>query len=121
MAARILIADDHEYVLRGLRSLLAKPGWEICGEAVDGSEAVARAAELRPDVIVLDLFMPRMDGLKAAQAIRRVLPTVPIVLHTLYGTAQVEVEANKLGILRVVDKTQPGMLLSAVEELLSAT
>jgi DNA-binding NarL/FixJ family response regulator len=62
VTTQILIADDNESVLRGLRVLLrAKPGWEICGDAVDGKEAVARAIELRPDVIVLDLIMPRMD------------------------------------------------------------
>jgi len=69
VSKRILIADDHESVPRGLRALLgAEPGWEICGDAVDGKEAVARATKLRPDVIVLDLVMPRMDGLSAAQA-----------------------------------------------------
>jgi CheY-like chemotaxis protein len=85
----------------------AKPGWEICGDAVDGKEAVARAIERRPDVIVLDLVMPRMDGLSAAQAIRKVLPSVPIVLNTPYGTAEVEREANNLGIRKVVDKRKP--------------
>jgi DNA-binding NarL/FixJ family response regulator len=117
---RILIADDHEFVLRGLRLLLAKPDWEICGDAADGKEAVARATELRPDVIVLDLVMPHMDGLRAAQAIRKALPTVPIVLNTFYRTAEVELEAPKYGIQKVVDKTTPGTLLSVVEELLSA-
>jgi DNA-binding NarL/FixJ family response regulator len=118
---RILIADDHESVLRGLRSLLgARPGWEICGDAVDGKEAVARATELSPDLIILDLVMPRMDGLSAAQEIRKVLPTVPIVLHTLYGTAEVELNANKFGIHNVVDKDKPRALVSVVEELLSA-
>lgn len=120
VAKRILIADDHESVLRHLRSLLTKAGWEICGDAVDGNEAVAKAIELRPDVIILDLVMPRMNGLKAAQAIRTVLPTLPIVINTLYRTAQVEVEANKHGIRRVVDKGNPGALISAVEELLDA-
>jgi len=121
VSKRILIADDHESVLRRLRSLLgAKPGWEICGDAVDGKEAVARAIELRPDVIVLDFAMPRMNGLSAAQAIRTVLPKVPIVLNTLYGTPEVVREANKLGIHRVVDKATSGALISAVEELLRA-
>src|SRR6266850_5844359 len=116
VSKRILIADDHESVLRGLRSLLgAKPGWEICGDAVDGKEAVARATELRPDVIVLDLVMPRMDGLSAARAIREVLPTVPIVLNALYKSAEVELAANKYGIRKVVDKEKTGALISAVE------
>ena len=120
MSKRILIADDHESVLRRLRSLLTKPGWEICGDAVDGKEAVARAIELRPDVIILDLVMPRMNGLEAAQAIRTVLPAAPIVINTLYKTTAVEAEANKHGIHKVVDKGNSGALISAVEELLSA-
>ena len=100
--------------------MLAKPGWEVCGDAVDGKEAVARATELRPDLIILDLVMPRMDGLCAAQAIRKVLPKVPIVLNTLYGTVEVELAANKYGIGKVVDKEKPRALISAVEELLNA-
>jgi DNA-binding NarL/FixJ family response regulator len=120
LSKRILIADDHESVLRRLRSLLTKPGWEICGDAVDGNEAVARAIELRPDVIILDLVMPRMNGLKAAEAIRTVLPAAPIVINTLYRTPQVEVEAKKHGIRKVVDKGNVAALISAVEELLDA-
>jgi DNA-binding NarL/FixJ family response regulator len=121
MTKRILIADDHESVLRGLRAMLgAYPAWKICGDAVDGKEAVARATELRPDLIILDLVMPRMDGLSAAQAINKLLPTVPIVLNTFYGTPEVKLAANKLGTCRVVDKAKPGALISAIEELLSA-
>jgi DNA-binding NarL/FixJ family response regulator len=108
VSKRILIADGHESGLRGLRSLLAKPGWEICGDAVDGKEAVARAIELRPDVIVLDLVMPRMDGLSAAQGIHKLLPTGPIVLHTLYASPESNLAAKKYGVGRVVDKTKSG-------------
>ena len=121
MAKRILIADDHKSVLRALRALLgANPAWEICGDAVDGKEAVARAAELRPDVIILDLVMPRLDGLSAAKQICKLMPDVPIVLHTLYTSTELDFAANKHGIRRVVDKTKPGALISAVEELLNA-
>jgi DNA-binding NarL/FixJ family response regulator len=121
VTAQILIADDSQSVLRGLRALLgAKPAWEICGDAVDGKEAVARASELRPDLIILDYAMPRLDGLSAAREIHKLLPTVPIVLHTLYASTELDLAANKFGIRRVVDKTKSGALISAVEELLSA-
>jgi len=121
VTTQILIADDNESVLRGLRALLgAKPGWEICGDAVDGKEAVARATELRPDLIILDYAMPRLDGLSAAKEIHKLLPTVPIVLHTLYASTELDLAAKKHGIRRVVDKTKSGALISAVEELLSA-
>ena len=87
----------------------AKPGWEICGDAVDGKEAVARAIELRPDVIVLDLVMPRMDGLSAAQAITKVLPSVPMVLNTLYGTAEGEREPTSLESARWWTRRRPAL------------
>ena len=116
---RILIADDHELILRGVRGLLrANPGWEICGEAVDGREAIAKAIRLRPDLVILDYAMPSLDGLSAAKEIHQLLPTVPIVLHTLYGTTELEQVADKYGIRRVVGKAKRGALISAVEELL---
>ena len=116
---QILIADDHEAVRQGLRALLqAIPGWEICGDATDGKEAIVKARELRPDLIILDYAMPGLDGLSAAKQIHQLLPTVPIVLHTLYASTELNLVANKYGIRKVVDKGS-GALISAVEELLS--
>src|ERR1700687_4399488 len=118
MPTRILIVDDHKSAIREIRSLLeANPEWEVCGEAVNGQEALARANELHPDVIVIDLAMPVMNGLRAAQAITKVLPAVPIVLNTLYNSPQVEFEAKKHGIRKVVDKAHSGALVSAIQEL----
>ena len=78
---RILIADDHEIFRRGLRSLLeSHPEWEVCGEAVDGQEAVDRVKELNPDVVVLDITMPRLNGLEAAQVIRSEAPQSKMVI-----------------------------------------
>jgi DNA-binding NarL/FixJ family response regulator len=115
---RILIVDDHKSAIREIRSLLeANPEWEVCGEAANGQEALARANELRPDVIVLDFAMPVMNGLMAAQEITKVQPTVPIVLLTLYNSPQVELEAKRHGIRKVVEKTQSGALVSAIQAL----
>jgi DNA-binding NarL/FixJ family response regulator len=120
LTKRILIADDHESVLRGVRAMLeAHPGWEVCGEAVNGYEALTKAIELRPDLIILDFAMPKVDGLKAADEISKLLPGVRIVLHTIYG-AGVVLEANRHGIFRVVEKAKSGALVSAIEELLNA-
>jgi len=117
---RILIADDHESVLRGVRAMLeAHPGWEVCGEAANGYEALTKAIELRPDLIILDFAMPEVDGLKAADEISKLLPGVRIVLHTIYG-AGVVLEANRHGIFRVVEKAKSGALVSAIEELFNA-
>ena len=118
MPTRILIADDHKSAIREIRTLLgANPEWEVCGEAANGQEALARANEMHPDVIVLDLAMPDMNGLMAAQEITKVQPAVPIVLHTLYNSPQVELEAKRHGIRKVVEKTRSGALVSAIQEL----
>jgi len=69
-AFRILIADDHEIVRRGIRALLENhPGWEVCGEAMDGRDAIEKAAALRPDLALLDVGMPNLNGLDAARQI----------------------------------------------------
>ena len=117
---RILIADDHESVLRRVRGMLeSHPEWEICGDAVTGRQTVARAAELKPDLVVLDFAMPQMDGLKTAAAIKNLLPKTPILMFTMYSSA-VNGEAERHGISRVIDKAKSGGLLTAIEELFAA-
>ncbi len=80
---RILLADDHEMLRRGLRAILTEqPGWQICGEAIDGRQAVELRGNLRPDVIVMDIAMPELNGLEATRQIRRVLPRAEILVLT---------------------------------------
>lgn len=122
MAKRILIADDHESVLRTIRAKLESHlGWQVCGDAVDGRETVKKAFELRPDLVVLDFAMPGLNGLMAASEIKELLPDVPIVMLTMYGTSEVKQEAKKHGISRLVDKEKSGGLVAAIEELLGST
>ena len=81
MAANILIVDDHEIVRRGLRSLLAsRPDWQICGEAIDGVQGVEKAKALRPALVLMDISMPRMNGLEATRIIRKELPETTVVI-----------------------------------------
>jgi DNA-binding NarL/FixJ family response regulator len=85
--ARLLIVDDHEVVRMGVRSLIGRnPGWEICGEAADGQEALEKVSELMPDAVILDLTMPVMNGFETAERIRRLAPSVKIVLFSMHET-----------------------------------
>ena len=85
MAVKILIADDHEIVRQGIRRVLeAKPEWQICGEAANGQEAVRMAQELAPDVIIMDVTMPVMNGFEAAERLRDMKCKTKIVILTTY-------------------------------------
>jgi DNA-binding NarL/FixJ family response regulator len=115
---RILIADDHESVLRRVRSMIeSQPTWEVCGDAVNGREAVSKAVQLKPDLVVLDFAMPQLDGLKTASEIRALLPEVPIVMFSMYAS-QLKQEVQKHGISCLVDKTESDALMIAIQELL---
>ena len=118
---RILIADDYEAARRAIRRLLEQhPGWEVCGEAADGLGVVLKTAELKPDVVILDLALGVIDGLTAAREISRTMPRLPIVLCTLFSSDVLEQESQKFGIRAVVDKSDAGtQLVGVVEEVLN--
>ena len=100
---KILIADDHAIVRMGLATLLgAQDGFEVVGEASNGEQAVSRALKLRPDVIVMDLVMPKKDGVAATAELREKLPTVKCLILTSFGTADemhAALQAGAAGIL----------------------
>jgi CheY-like chemotaxis protein len=117
---KILIADDKQRVRRAIRSLLeSHHGWDV-REAEDGAQAVVRAREDKPDVVVLDLAMPGLNGFEAARQIASSLPGVPIFLNTLYASAQVDREAERLGVQRVISKSEEYRLIPAIEEALAS-
>jgi two-component system, NarL family, nitrate/nitrite response regulator NarL len=88
-ALRILIADDHQAIREGVRRALGKrPDWEVCGEAVDGQDAIDKARFLRPDVIILDVRMPHLSGLEAAPLIKLELPKSKILILSQHSQAQ---------------------------------
>lgn len=117
---RILIADDYGPLRNMLKATLeAHLGWRVCAEAANGLEAVQKAAELEPDVIILDLSMPVMNGLEAARAILSASPSVPILLFTNHAFSNLALEARKVGIRQVINKLYRGdELLHAVEQVL---
>lgn len=114
---KILIADDKRHIRRELRHLIeAHQGWNVCTEAEDGVQAVNRAKQFKPDLVILDLAMPELNGFEAAGQISKALPGVPILMLTLYASPLVEKEAEKVGVQRVISKSTAYMLVPAIEE-----
>jgi DNA-binding NarL/FixJ family response regulator len=115
-ALRILVADDHELVRRGVRSLLeANEGWIVCGEAGDGSEAVEKTRELKPDIVILDVGMPRLNGLEAARQILRYNPGQRVLILTITATEEMARAALEAGAKAYVLKSDGGRdLIAAV-------
>ncbi len=113
MAKRILVVDDHAHVRELIRSFLGgQVEFEVCGEAVDGLDAIEKAKVLNPDLIVLDLNMPRMNGLEAARVLKNMLPSVPIILFTLHKAALVASDTTTSGINAVLSKTDDLSILA---------
>lgn len=119
--ARILIADDHELVRQGIRGILqARPRWEICGEAKDGREAIQLSKELNPDVIILDVSMPVLGGLVAADDILRMHPKIKILIFTIDESRSLRTLVQKCGASGIVLKSQASRdLIEALDQLLA--
>ncbi len=108
---RILVADDHEVVRQGVRAVLeGQTGWSVCGEARSGREAVAKATDLRPDVVVLDITMPELNGLEAARQIRRAVSAKVLIL-TVHESDQVLTDVLDAGAHGYVLKSDAGRTL----------
>lgn len=116
---RLMLADDHEVVRKGLKAMLeTRQGWEVCGEAATGREAVRLAAELQPDVAVIDLSMPDLDGLEVTRRVKRVAPRTEVLVFTMHDTPRVVREVLSAGARGYVLKSDGARnLISAVESL----
>ena len=111
---RILIADDHHMVRRGVGDLLSKEaGWEICGEATDAAQAIQKASELNPDLVLLDISMPDGSGLEAARRIRQEIPHVRILMMSHHDATQFVQSALESGADGCIDKARLALDLVA--------
>lgn len=116
---KILVVDDHEIFRRGLRALLEPTSeWEICGEAFDGLDAVEKCRSLTPDIVIMDITMPRLNGLEAARLIKKENPTIRIVIITQHDSSQVQIAAKEAGADAFVTKSSVGNELVAALRLI---
>ncbi len=118
-ALRVLVADDHEIVRKGVCALITShPGWEVCGEASDGREAVRKVAQLKPDIVILDIGMPSLNGLEATRQILHQNPRQRILILSITESQQTIQEVLTAGARAYVSKSDAAKdLLIAVEEL----
>jgi DNA-binding NarL/FixJ family response regulator len=116
---RILIADDHEVVRRGLLALLGtQPGWEVVGEADSGSDAVKKVAQIKPDVVVMDITMPVMSGLEATRLIMETVPHTKVLIFTMHDSEQMIQSALEAGARGYVLKSNAANdLIAALKAL----
>jgi DNA-binding NarL/FixJ family response regulator len=116
---RILVADDHDLMRRGLKVLLeSRPGWTICAEAHTGREAVARAEELRPDIVILDITMPELNGVEAARRILKAAPNTEVLVLSVHYSDQLIRDILDAGVRGYIVKSDSDRdLVIAVEAL----
>jgi DNA-binding NarL/FixJ family response regulator len=121
MPARILVADDHEVVRQGIRAILrTRSDWEICGEAVDGRDAIRLAKELQPDVVIMDITMPVMSGLEASQEIVKLQLPSRILIFTMHESKSLGPSVRKVGAHGYVVKSRAARdLVDALDRLLA--
>jgi DNA-binding NarL/FixJ family response regulator len=120
---RILIVEDEISVRNAVRVFLDhQPRFEVCGEAANGAEAVEKANALQPDLIILDLSMPQMNGIEAASLLRSRVPHAPIIVYTMFGDVLGKELAAALGVAAIVSKSDGlTMLLARIDALLEST
>jgi DNA-binding NarL/FixJ family response regulator len=120
MAARILVADDHEVVRQGVRAILqAHPDWEICGEAIDGREAIRLTKQLQPDVVVMDITMPHLSGLEASQEIAKLQLPSRVLIFTMHESKSLAPSVQRAGAQGYVVKSRAAQdLIDAIDRLL---
>jgi two-component system chemotaxis response regulator CheY len=117
---KILIADDSLLLRETLRAMLKRSGWAVVGEAVNGREAIEKARDLKPDLVVIDLSMPVMNGIDAIRELRRFRPSLPLVMFTSYVTDAFSALALATGAIAVIDKAEPTVLIAFIHSLFTS-
>jgi CheY-like chemotaxis protein len=116
----VLVVDDSAVIRKMLATAFLSDGFKVCAEAENGKEGIEAARQVNPDLIILDLSMPVMNGIEAASQLRKLFPTTPIILFTLYGDSLLQKDASKAGVDLVLMKTMPlPQLVDKAEELMS--
>ena len=111
-AKSVLIVDDNAFIRQALCELFERESdFEVCGEAENGKQAIEEAQRLRPDLIVLDLSMPVMNGFDAARVLKRLMPTVLLIMYSAFGDRVAEHQARLIGISEVVSKSEHASVL----------
>jgi DNA-binding NarL/FixJ family response regulator len=119
MSHTILIADDNLYIRQGLCELFEQEAdFYVCGDAENGEDAVEKAKQLHPDLILLDLSMPLMNGLDATRVLKRLMPEVPVIIYSAYSDSFTEREARSAGVSALISKSEHiSVLLSKARSL----
>jgi len=115
MNLRILIVDDSETTRRILRAIVHSRGWTICGEAENGREGINQFQNLKPDIAIIDLALPDINGLKAASRMSMLNPNVPLILFTVLDLDGLAAQAREAGIFSLVSKAQAWDLVNCIE------
>jgi CheY-like chemotaxis protein len=115
MDLRILIVDDSETTRRILRAIVRSRDWVVCGEAEDGRSGITQFQKLKPDVVLIDLAMPDINGIEAAKRMSVLNPRVPLVLFTVLDLEGLEQPAREAGICAIVSKAQAWDLIGSIE------
>ncbi len=118
MRLTILLVDDEKMVRSALQRLLSTPSeWNVVGEATDGRDAVSKARDLKPDVVIMDVTMPEMNGLQATPEIKRESPSTEVLIFTQHDSKQIVLEAQKAGASGYLLKSQAHWLAAAVDAI----
>lgn len=119
MSPRILIVDDSEVTRRILVTIAQARQWTVCGEAEDGSSAIRKFQELLPDLALVDLAMPDINGIQVARLMHNVDPTVPIIIFTVQDVEGLEAAAHDAGVYDIVSKGECWNLLASIDKAIS--